>query len=335
MVHGMGKFQLCALLLFLTSVSCIQQQLREPGVSNNILAPTDTLPVNPIAAGKGALLLTRFKSYDDFKAIVRMKYFENSLTIGRFTNIGHEVQITYQNAGHEITSILKSGVSEFDFIRARDGSFWDRVRLVLKSPYALLHRGDMLRIEILGRRRDYMFGEGDLAFYDLAETMVYNISDDDLTLMPSEDLSEKGYLNTFNHITAQAFITSIYSEEIADFVADVHERYHHPELITGDFTDDLRSDLENGPVDNYIDLLNNEWGQELGKQLKEKYHLTRHTYWTPELLADYLNDVQDYYSWAFQIGFKPFKSTDEKVIRFSKKINSVNKDVYAFRKYYY
>ena len=180
-----------------------------------------------------------------------------------------------------------------------------------------------------------MFGEGDLAFYDLAETMVYNISDDDLTLMPSEDLSEKGYLNTFNHITAQAFITSIYSEEIADFVADVHERYHHPELITGDFTDDLRSDLENGPVDNYIDLLNNEWGQELGKQLKEKYHLTRHTYWTPELLADYLNDVQDYYSWAFQIGFKPFKSTDEKVIRFSKKINSVNKDVYAFRKYYY
>jgi hypothetical protein len=42
-------------------------------------------------------------------------------------------------------------------------------------------------------------------------------------------------------------------------------------------------------------------------------------------LANYLNDLQSYYSWAFQIGFEPFRPEDELVARFSKKINAVMK----------
>ena len=76
-------------------------------------------------------------------------------------------------------------------------------------------------------------------------------------------------------------------------------------------------------MDNYVDLINNEWGQELGKQLKEKYNIDRETNWTPELLANYLNDLQSYYSWAFQIGFEPFRPEDDVVRRFSDKINIV------------
>jgi len=83
------------------------------------------------------------------------------------------------------------------------------------------------------------------------------------------------------------------------------------------------SDLGEGPVDNYVDLINNEWGQKLGRQLKEKYNINRITYWTPELMTNYLNDLQDYYGWAFQIGFKPFRPEDEQVRKFSKKINYV------------
>ncbi|MFN3940495.1 MAG: hypothetical protein ACK4IY_07890, partial [Chitinophagales bacterium] len=137
------------------------------------------------------------------------------------------------------------------------------------------------------------------------------------------DTTEKGYINTFNHITAQTFITSIFGEELADFVADAHERANHPELITGTFTETQLNDLAEGPVDNYTDIINNEWGQELGKNLKVKYHITRQTNWTPELLANYLNDIQAYYSWAFQIGFTPFRPQDEQVTKFSRKLNLV------------
>jgi hypothetical protein len=100
--------------------------------------------------------------------------------------------------------------------------------------------------------------------------------------------------------------------------------YNMPELITGKFTEAQLADFENGPADNYVDMLNNEWGQELGKVLREKYAITSRTYWTPGLLTNYLNDMQAYYSWAFQIGFSPFRPTDEMVEQFAWKINTVS-----------
>ena len=81
-------------------------------------------------------------------------------------------------------------------------------------------------------------------------------------------------------------------------------------------------------IDNYVDIINNEWGQELGNVLKKKYNISSETYWTPILLANFLNDIQSYYSWAFHIGFKPFRAEDEMVIRFSDKINLVMNNVF-------
>ena len=269
------------------------------------------------AAIKGALLSTRFKSLEELKAVVQIEYSNNKSL----------VRLTHVSNGVEVTSILKSGTSQGDLIRARDGGFWDRVRLALNSPYTVMNRSDLMRVYILARRKYNLFGEGDVAFYDLAESMTYNISDDDLAIMTSEDLSEKGYINTFNHITSQAFMTSIFSERLADFIADIHELHNMPELISGIFTQDQLADLEKGPVDNYADLVNNEWGQELGKLLRKEHNISRDTYWTPELLANYLNDIQSYYSWAFQIGFKPYRATDEVVIKFSNKINRVLEDL--------
>ena len=86
-------------------------------------------------------------------------------------------------------------------------------------------------------------------------------------------------------------------------------------------------DLESGPVDNYVDIINNELGQELGRLLKLKYNITRETEWSPTLLADYLNDIQNYYSWSFQVGFTPFKPSDEAVIKFAFKINALMKNL--------
>ena len=275
--------------------------------------------------GNGALLLTCFNSFSQFKSVVELEYIQAAPLLSNITE--PRVRMTYKCGDHEVTSVLRAGVCETDFTRARDGYFWDKINIVLNSPFAIMHRKQLKCIESLERKRPWIFGKGDVAFYHLAETMVHHISEQDKVNMPPANLSEKGYLNTFNHITAQAFMTSIFSEKIADFVADVHERAKMPELITGVFTETQIKDLENGPADNYIDMINNEWGQELGKTLRIKYDITPKTHWTPKLLADYLNDIQSYHSWAFQIGFMPFKPTDEIVIRFAGKLNTVLKEV--------
>jgi hypothetical protein len=316
------------LIIFFASMSCGRPLNTVPSDTNAVIVnennsqETRQVP----KTGNEALLLTRFTSLEEFKEVVTIQYAEDlSESTGKKTG-KPQVLLTYRSDGREVTSILKSGISQADFLNTRKGTIWNKALLGLRCPYAYINRKDLMTVENLGRRRPFAFGKGDVAFYDLAETMVKHISVEDTISMSSADLSEKGYLNTFNHITAQAFMTSIYAEKLADFVADVHELYNMPELITGDFSEKQLADFENGPVDKYLDMINNEWGQELGKVLRKKYTISRLTYWTPKLLADYLNDIQSYHSWAFQIGFKPFRVTDEIVIRFAGKINMVKAD---------
>ncbi len=267
--------------------------------------------------GNGALLLTTFGSLDELQVVVDIRYHAG----------GQAVTLTHRCGDRAVTSTLHAGISEKDFVRARFGGFWDKVRVATKSPYAVWHRKDLARVEILGRRRPNLFGEGDVAFYDLAEAMEVRILPADTVRMSPRDLSEKGYLNTFNHVMAQAFITTLYDESVADFIADVHERDRMPELIHGRFTAEQLADVDNGPVDNYLDIVNNEWGQELGKRLRVQFGIDRRTMWTPMLLADYLNAILAYHSWAFGIGFAPFRPADEVVIKFARKINGVNGDL--------
>lgn len=275
---------------------------------------------------KGALLGTRFKSLEELKSVIQIEYFNYNSDGDSASQDNYMVRISHCSNGIEVISVLESGVSQGDIWNARYGKKnSDRISLLFNSPYAIANRKDLEKVYTLSRWRPEWFGEGDLAFFDIAKKSAANINTEDLAFRHAKDSTEKGYLNSFNHITAQAFITSCFSEELADFIADAHERYAHPELLTGKFTDEQLKDLEEGPVDNYVDIINNEWGQELGIQLREKYNISRETNWTPELLANYLNDLQSYYSWAFQIGFKPFRQEDEEVLRFSNKINAVMK----------
>lgn len=282
-------------------------------------ASNDTAVVPAYNIMRGALLGTRFNSLEELKSVIQIEYGGNVADSSSCF-----VCVRHCSNGSEVVSILEEGTSQGDIYKARYGkNFFDRVSVLFNCPYAVVHRKDLERIYALSRWRFEWFGEGDIAFFDLAETSVENINTPDLAFLLPKDSTEKGYLNSFNHITAQAFITTCFSEELADFIADAHERHHHPELIYGNFTEAQLSDLNEGPVDNYVDIINNEWGQELGKQLKEKYQITRKTHWTPQLLTNYLNDLQSYYSWAFRVGFKPFKPDDDVVQRFANKINVV------------
>ena len=220
-------------------------------------------------------------------------------------------------------SELKAGISQNDIINARNGNLTDKLTLLYNSPFAIANRMDINKIYLLARVKPYLFGEGDVAFYGLAAASVRKINTSRLAYLHPRDSSEKGFINTFNHITAQAIITSCFSEDLADFVADVHELHNMPELTNGQFSNEQLHAPDDNPVDNYVDMINNEWGQELGKELKRRYNINSSTCWTAELLVNYLNEVQNYYSWAFQIGFEPFKKEDEEIIRFVEKINLV------------
>jgi hypothetical protein len=195
----------CIFILILLIVSaCKRPKHLEPPESNVKQATADSALTSVV--DNGALLLTRYKSLPELKSVVHIKYDNVASPSAGSLPENSRVELTYNNCGHLVTSILDAGISEADFVRARDGSIWDRVIVGLRSPYGVLNRKDLMRIEHLGRKRPPLFGKGDVAFYNLAETMVKNISEEDVLHMSSEELSEKGYLNTFNHVMAQAFM---------------------------------------------------------------------------------------------------------------------------------
>lgn len=278
---------------------------------------------------RGALMTTRIQSLEELKHLVKFEYFHADTLKNAKLARQPMLRITHFSNGMSVCSILKQGVSEEDFIAAKYGGLWEKVKLGLRYPYSALNRTNLMEVSILARRRPDLFQEGDVAFFDLALAMEANISQYDRAYLSQRDLSEKGFLNSFNHITAQAFLTSIYSEQFADFVADAHERYHMPALISGHFSQAQREDIENGAVDNYVDIINNEWGQELGKRLAQKHNISNETIWSPGLLAAYLNDMQTYFSWAFSINLEPFQESDQMLVRFAQKLNRVQENVYT------
>jgi hypothetical protein len=271
--------------------------------------------------GRGALLGTRITSFEDIKTIIQIEYENGSDTADSTAPKSRWVRVHHCSGGREVIGVLEKGTMESDLMKAKE-AILPRFSVLFGSPYAVMNRRDLDKVFALARILPFSFGVDDVAFFDIAKALTKNINTPDLAFKNTRDSTEKGYLNTFNHFTAQAIITSCFSEELADFVADVHERDRHPELITGRFTPTQIADLGEGPVDNYVDIVNNEWGQEIGKQLKVKYGINRATNWTPELLANYLNDIQAYYIWAFQIGFKPFRAEDKVVRLFANKMNT-------------
>lgn len=315
-IRHLGLWMLAAAL----GLGCHTPRADAPSQAPPCACSPATAALNAEFAGHGALLATRFGSFEAFKRVIRVEYFHAGDTAHDGANW---VRLRHCSQGQEVTSILAAGVSQDDIMAVKtSGRYADILGLARRAPFAFAFREDMQRILTLARRVPLSYGEGDPAFYDLAEASVAHINTPELAFRFPKDTTEKGYLNTFNHITAQAFITSLFSEALADLIADQHERKNMRELTTGNFSAAQLASADS-PVDNYVDMLNNEWGQALGNQLKAKYQLTCATFWTPTLLADYLNDLQRYYGWAFEIGFEPFRAEDELVWRFAKKLNVV------------
>ncbi|MBK8955004.1 MAG: hypothetical protein IPM34_05535 [Saprospiraceae bacterium] len=267
-----------------------------------------------------ALISTRFKDLEHFKTAVNIIYNHKS-NPGENSASLPSVLLNYKSNGETIEVQLESGVTQGDLTQLQKSNKLQQFKFAWFHPAEVRQRKDLEKVHMLSRRRADVFGSKDVAFYDLAEASVSHIHTPELAYLSARDSSEKGFLNTFNHVTAQALITSFFSKDLADLIGDLHERYYMPELLTGQFNEKQLQDTINNPTDNYVDLINNEIGQRLGLQLKEKYKLSQTKKCTPALLASYLNDLQSYYMWALEIGMSPFKATDEKLIKFSNKMN--------------
>ena len=265
-----------------------------------------------------ALLASRFKDLDSLKSVVKISYTHDP-AYSPFKR--KKVELEFCSQVGRLYSEMAEGLSQAEVLEASRAGPFDKLSVLFKEPMVIQNRNYLKEIFLLARRRNDLYGFGDPAFYDLALQAFLKLEIDNASLT-KRDRGAKGFLNTFNHITAQAIITSIYSADLADLVADLHERENMPELIDGSFTVDQLNDSLRNPVDNYVDMINNEIGQLLGERLNQQFQIKMHQFWTPKLLCSYLNELQKFYSVAFQLRAEPFHWEEEVVIRFCHKLNT-------------
>ena len=297
------------ILLLLVVTACSEPEVTD---SEQEFIPIEQLPK--------ALLASRFEDLEALEKTVKLQYYREVEQVQKADELNDQVVCSYGKGEIKIRSFLKRGVSQAEIVEAKDGDWQALFKILQNASESIALRRKLAYTNILARRRQDLTAWGDPAFYDLSELTVEKIIDEDAFVTP-KDSGAKGYLNTFNHITAQALLTSIFSEQVADFIADVHERENMPELVTGVFTAAQLKDPNMNPMDNYVDMINNELGQELGKALKHKFGIDDQTKWTPKLLAAYLNELQAYYVKSFHIGMKAFDDSEVEIQRFTTKVN--------------
>ncbi len=310
-------------------ISCIQKEFQD---NNFLVFPTFSL-VNSmeveelnscnLGINAKALLSSRFKNLAHLKTIVSIQYDKDYTKMDSNSCSPSIVHLSYMSNGEKIIRTMTSGASQAEIMNLQKADYFTCAKFVLAHPNVIRQRKELTKIHVLARRKPDILGPRDMSFYDLAESSVSHINTPNLAFQNTKDRSERGYINTFNHVAAQAIITSFFSEGLADLIGDLHERQNMPEITSGRFTERQLNDSINNPEDNYVDIINNEIGQKIGLKLKYKYKLSKINICTPVLLAAYLNDIQSYYMWAMEIGLDPFRSTDDVVIKFTKKINIV------------
>src|SRR5215218_4154432 len=124
--------------------------------------------------------------------------------------------------------------------------------------------------------------------------------------------------NMLLHVFGQAVITTIYGRSTADLVGDIHER-DQPSLISGK----ILPAEERQAIDNYADMVNNLYGQDIGERVSKTLGVSSSTVWTPALTAKFVNAIQG--EIASEMGWKmtPFGAKDAQIVKFSALLNEV------------
>lgn len=330
MLNTIFKLALFIFILFIFTVciiSCMSSEVNNKYLENSEMLDSTNhdqktlVNYNEFGVKCRALLSTRFEDLSQLKTLVSIQYDKDYTTMDSADCRYTVVTLSYLSNGESLIRTMTSGIAQNDISNLQTAGYLKRAEFVLINPNIIQQRRALEKAYILARRKPAIFGPGDMSFFDLAEASFRHINTPELAYQNSRDSSEKGYINTFNHITAQAIITSFFSESLADLISDLHERQNMKEITSGRFNERQLKDTFNSPEDNYVDIINNEIGQKIGLTLKKKYNLSENSVCTPILLASYLNDIQSYYMWSLEIGLDNFRPSDEVVVKFSNKIN--------------
>jgi RHS repeat-associated protein len=216
-------------------------------------------------------------------------------------------------------TLSESNPGQAQLKKAAAGDWGDKLSFAASNPRAALYRNDLEKIEklafvkknssgtALGHIADEMVGH--LATKPSGPTVM--IGKDKVTMVDATK-------NMVLHVFGQAVITTLLGRGAADYAGDLHER-DQPSLISGK----IAKTEERQAIDNYSDMVNNLYGQDIGERVSAKLGITSSTVWNAKLTAKYLNAVED--AIAKEMGWKmtPFSAGDAEVKKFTSLLNEV------------
>lgn len=246
--------------------------------------------------GQEPLLATDYKTLAQLKKKVTITYVSEKRT-EEWTYYSVTLVHKYKN------TVLTHTLNNTGFTNDELKTFVGKVELCIQDPFMCSILNSINNMSYRAENSMKM------AFGDMPDKMIGNLK--------NKPKDAAALSNTMLHVTGQALITAIWGAGVADVVGDMHER-DQKSLMTGDIKD---TELKQA-IDNYCDLVNNEFGQLWGKEIADKLKIGPHTTWTDELTANFLNELQDKFKESLNLKFdKKFSKDDQFVKDYTKFIN--------------
>lgn len=282
--------------------------------------------------GRKPLIANQYRSLDELKKAVDIQYtpggYETRFTGDTYTDVYIQAKVSVTDKSGKGTNELSEAtvVQKEASDKLEKGSTWDKLMLALQYPDAAYFKGELEEIRKLAKATKDPKGKiiNGTAIGHMSDLMYEHLAMKDRpsgrTVMIGKDKTTmKGATkNMMLHVFGQALLTTLYGRSVADLAGDIHER-DQPSLITGV----ISKAEERQAIDNYADLVNNLYGQDIGERLQKELGATENTVWTPELTAKYLNAVQLEIEKEMKWTFKPFDAKTPEVVRFTDRLNEV------------
>jgi RHS repeat-associated protein len=265
--------------------------------------------------GRKPLIANNYKDLAALKKAVDIKY----TPAGTFTSA--EVSVTDKAKKSKGTNTLsESNVGQAAIVKAARSTDWaEQGAFALSNPTAVYHKNALEGIEKLSFVAKNTPGT---ALGKISDAMYPHIAKSPTGptyVVGGKTVAMSGTTkNMLLHVFGQAVITTIYGRSSADFAGDAHER-DTPGLISGT----IAPADERKAIDDYTDMVNNLYGQDIGERVGKKLGVSSSTVWTPALTAKYVNAVQA--EIASEMGWKmtPFSAKDPEIVKFSALLNEV------------
>ncbi len=247
----------------------------------------------PISAidldGLEPLVASKYKTLEELGKKIEFEYTSTEIN-GKCID---QVRLVHRFKDVVLVTTLTEGTSQENL-----KGFWGKVGFVASSdPYLSL---SLNKIDNMSYRNK---NDSKLAFVDMGKEMIKNVKDN--------LRDEKGLENTMLHVNGQALITALFGVGVANEAGLMHER-GQATLRNGAFRTE---EATKAAIDNYSDLINNEWGQRWGEQLMTELGINAGTSWTNNTTARFLNGLQQRYSRTLNVEFKKEFTEDDKFVK--------------------